>query len=202
MKSKIEFLKGLYAIAPNASLASLYLQGGARLIQYRNKEKNREEQREELKTLIALREKTDFCLIVNDYPDLAREFNADGVHLGQDDLSPHEARDMLGSDMLIGISTHSYQEFNHAKHFPVDYIACGAIFPTTSKPKSHPVVGVSLLEQVVAESPFPIVAIGGITKENGPIVKKTGVAMIALLSALANKEDVVKEVAWWVDFYL
>lgn len=202
MKSKTKFLKGLYAIAPNADIASLYLQGGVRLIQYRNKEKNREEQREDLKTLTALREKIDFCLIVNDYPDLAHEFNADGLHLGQNDLSPHEARDILGPDTLIGISTHSFEEFNRARHFPVDYIACGAIFETKSKPAGHPVVGINLLTRVVKESSLPIVAIGGITKETAPLVKKTGVAMMALLSALTDQEDIVKEVAWWVDYNL
>ncbi|MGD9588833.1 MAG: thiamine phosphate synthase [Pyrinomonadaceae bacterium] len=160
-------------------------EAGARLIQLRAKDLD---DRRLFETAAAAAEltRTAGCrLIVNDRVDIARLAGADGVHLGQGDLSPAAARDLLGPDAMIGFSTHSLEQVHKASVLPVDYIAFGPIFETTTKSDTDPVVGLSLLaeaKQLVGER--PLVAIGGIDPASVDGVLSAGADSAAMISGI------------------
>ena len=126
--------------------------------------------------------------IVNDRPDLALLSEADGVHLGQEDLSVKEARHILGPDRLIGVSTHSIQQARQAVLDGANYIGVGPTFPSSTKEFSQ-VPGLELLRQVAEEIRLPAFAIGGISLENLPLVLQTGIRRVALHAAIWNAPD-------------
>ena len=127
-------------------------------------------------------------LIINDRVDLALALSADGVHLGQDDLPPEAARKLLGEHAIIGFSTHNVEQARAAARLPVDYLAIGPIFPTSSKDNPDPVVGLEGLRRVRQMiGPLPLVAIGGINLENIEDVFKAGADSVACLSLLLSK---------------
>jgi thiamine-phosphate pyrophosphorylase len=129
-------------------------------------------------------------LIVNDRPDVARMVAADGVHLGQDDLPPSDARALLGPAAIIGVSTHSLDQLEAARHEPVDYIAVGPIFATTSKKRPDPVVGPALVARARALlGSLPLVAIGGITRRNVREVVVAGADGVAVIGDLLRAPD-------------
>lgn len=124
-------------------------------------------------------------LIINDRVDIARALSADGVHLGQDDLPPAAAREILGDQAIIGFSTHSVEQAVKAARLPVDYIAIGPIFPTSSKENPDPVVGLDRLRRVrEVVGQIPLVAVGGIRPENIKDVLKAGADCVAVISVL------------------
>ena len=129
------------------------------------------------------------ALIVNDSVELARQLEADGVHLGQSDTAPAEARRILGPDAVIGFSTHSRAQIEAAQNQPVDYIGVGPIFATSTKEQADPVVGPELLRWAVAHRRVPTVAIGGITLENLDAVLATGTPNVAVVSAISRAAD-------------
>ena len=127
-------------------------------------------------------------LIINDRVDIALALGADGVHLGQDDLPPEAARELLGPDVIIGFSTHNIDQAIGAARLPVDYIAIGPIFATLSKENPDPVVGIDGLRRVREQaSHMPIVAIGGITERNARSVIEAGADAVAVISALLRE---------------
>jgi thiamine-phosphate pyrophosphorylase len=128
--------------------------------------------------------------IVNDRCDVALAVGADGVHLGQEDLPFAEARALVGSRMLIGISTHSLAQAIGAEAVGADYIGFGPIFPTRTKSRPDPVVGIDQLRQVRARVRLPIVAIGGINAANIRTVADAGADTVAVLSAVLAAPDV------------
>jgi thiamine-phosphate pyrophosphorylase len=165
--------------------------GGARLIQLREKQASpREFYREAQEALKVARER-NVTLIINDRADIALALEADGVHLGQDDLSPEAARRLLGEHSIIGYSTHSLEQLNAAARLPVTYVAFGPIFPTRSKEKPDEVVGLSLLTRARAALPSSIllVAIGGITRANARAALDAGADAVAVISALVSAPD-------------
>ena len=121
--------------------------------------------------------------IINDRPDIARIVAADGLHLGQDDMTVADARRVVGS-LDIGVSTHSRTQAHQAEEDGADRIAFGPVFPTTSKTNPDPVVGLRELGEVCRAVDRPVVAIGGITRENASSVLDAGAAQIAVISAL------------------
>jgi thiamine-phosphate pyrophosphorylase len=122
-------------------------------------------------------------LILNDRADYAALF-AMGLHVGQDDLPPKAARQILGPEAVIGFSTHNAPQLAAAASEPISYAALGPIFPTQSKNNPSPVVGLEALRQWRALCPLPLVAIGGITLDNAPQVIAAGANKVAILSAL------------------
>jgi thiamine-phosphate pyrophosphorylase len=121
-------------------------------------------------------------IIINDRLDIALAVKADGVHLGQEDLPPDAARRILGSNAIIGFSTHSLQQARLAAQMPVDYVAIGPIFSTTTKQSANALVGLDGLARVrEALGAMPLVAIGGITSENISAVLKAGADVIAVI---------------------
>jgi thiamine-phosphate pyrophosphorylase len=134
------------------------------------------------------------AFIVNDRVDLAMQLDADGAHVGQDDLSPAEARRILGAGKLLGLSTHSREQVLRAQREPVDYIGFGPVFPTMTKESPSPVTGLPNLAWAVRNSRLPVVAIGGITLENVDDVLAAGARNAAVISAVSQAPDPVEAV--------
>jgi thiamine-phosphate pyrophosphorylase len=162
----------------------LLIAGGATLIQLREKHLSPREFFPQAQAAIAVARDHGVKIIINDRVDIALALKADGVHLGQDDMPPQAARALLGAAALIGFSTHNPAQANSARTLPIDYLAIGPIFPTSSKRNPDPIVGLAGLEQVrKAVGNLPVVAIGGITVENLPSVLNGGATCAAVISA-------------------
>lgn len=132
-------------------------------------------------------ERASATFILNDRADLARMAGAAGVHLGQTDLRPADARHVLGADAIVGLSTHTPEELHAAMREAVDYVAVGAVFRTSIKGPAHPTIGTEFVRQAAvlgAAHDKPIVAIGGITLETAPSVLDAGASSIAVITDL------------------
>jgi thiamine-phosphate pyrophosphorylase len=129
-------------------------------------------------------------LIVNDRADVARLVGADGVHVGQDDLTPADVRAVVGPAAIVGFSTHNLEQLEAAGRQPVDYVALGPIFGTRSKRDPDPAVGLSILAAARARTTLPLVAIGGITRANARSVAAAGADGLAVISDLVAAADV------------
>ena len=173
---------------------SLLIAGGATLIQLREKHLSPREFFPQAQAAIKVARDHRVKIIINDRVDIALALKADGVHLGQDDMPPQAARAILGAEALIGFSTHNPEQAISARTMPIDYLAIGPIFPTSSKSNPHPVVGLAGLEEVrKAVGDLPVVAIGGITVENLQSVLKAGASCAAVISAaLADPARIAK----------
>jgi thiamine-phosphate pyrophosphorylase len=170
----------------HADQVALLAQGGATLIQLRDKTSTPREFFREAATALTIARKLGVQIIINDRVDIALSLSAEGVHLGQSDLPPKAARRLLGSKAVIGFSCHNLQQALAAAEQPVDYIAFGPIFITSSKTDTEPVVGLAGLSAVHASIKKPLVAIGGITQANANAVFHAGADSIALISALVE----------------
>jgi thiamine-phosphate pyrophosphorylase len=209
-------LRGLYAIADTATLADgmearairqggracgfatqallpaveQALRGGARLIQYRDKSKEGERRRRDGQALAALCRRFSVPFLVNDDVDLAAVVEADGVHLGRDDPAIEGARARLGKSALIGVSC--YNELTRAldaERRGADYVAFGSFFPSPTKPGAVR-ASLELLKQAHAKLRVPIVAIGGITPENGASLIAAGADLLAVIDGVFNQTDI------------
>ncbi len=158
------------------------LDSGVRWVQYREKEKTRREIYREALKLRDITRQSGALFIVNDHTDIASAVDADGVHLGQDDLPLREARKIMG-ERIIGISTHSLSEAVGAAGGGADYIGFGPVFPTVTKDAGAP-KGVEMLREIKRQVSIPVVAIGGISLENLPEVLASGADAVAVASAI------------------
>lgn len=136
---------------------------------------------------------TGTLLIVNDRVDIALISGADGVHLGQDDIPPREARKLVGERMLVGLSTHTLEQVDRAQDEPVDYIGFGPVFPPFSKKNPDPVTGVETLGRAVARSGLPVVAIGGITRARLEDLAGVLYHNVACIHAVADATEPAQE---------
>jgi thiamine-phosphate pyrophosphorylase len=160
------------------------LKTGVKWIQYREKDKTRKEMYEDS---VRIRELTKDCqavFIVNDYADIAMSVEADGVHLGQDDLPLREARSFMGREKIIGISTHNVEQAIAAEKEGADYIGFGPVFHTTTKEDAGSPKGTDVLREVKRQVRIPVIAIGGINLENLESVLNTGIDAVAVSSAV------------------
>ncbi len=130
-------------------------------------------------------------VVVNDRVDLTAVLMAEladavrvGVHLGQDDLSPRDARTLLGSEVVVGLSTHSVEQVVAAQQEPVDYLGFGPVFDTTTKNAPDPTVGLARLQEAAGQSSLPVVAIGGLDATRGRLALQAGATSVAMVSAL------------------
>ena len=176
-------------LSPAAILEPL-LRAGVKVIQYRHKEPFHSAHFEQCAALARWVHSFGGEFIVNDRADVAKLCGADGVHLGQDDLPPDKARLFLGKGSMIGFSTHNLEQARQAVSLPVDYIAIGPVFPTTSKKEPDPVVGLGVVAQVRSLTTLPLVAIGGITLENAPAVVQAGANAVAVIGDLLQAADI------------
>lgn len=168
------------------------IDGGARFLQIREKTATSRQFFDAVASCLELTRKSEAKLIVNDRVDIALMLGADGVHLGQDDLPPTEARKLLGDDAIIGFSTHTIEQVSRARSLPIDYIAFGPIFATGTKSDHDPVVGLDNLKRVRDEvKDLPLVAIGGITLEKLDSVLEAGANSAAMISSLLEEVDMI-----------
>ncbi len=198
METNRKKLTGLYAITdasvadPQKIISSVEqaLHGGARLIQYRDKSSSQNIRQETCQALRKLTKQFDALFIINDDIELTLATKADGIHLGQDDICLADARKQLGENAIIGISC--YNHFNLAEQAikeGADYIAFGRFFPSRTKPNAV-TAELSLLERAKQKLDIPVVAIGGITAENGGELIQAGADMLAVVDGIFDKPDI------------
>ena len=176
----------LYAIldtslapAPVAAAEAL-LGGGVKLLQYRHKAAFTRQHWEHCCRIAEMARRADAIFIVNDRLDIAMMAGADGVHLGQDDLPPEAARRVAGTGKIIGMSTHHPAQTTAADALAVDYIAIGPVFATSTKENPDPVIGLAGVASARRVTNKPLVAIGGITRENAESVLAAGADSVAV----------------------
>ena len=178
----------------HAGQVQLFAHGGASLVQLREKHLTGMELYEEAKAALTVARRCGVKLIINDALDVAIAVRADGIHLGQDDFSPDSARALLTETAIIGYSTHTVDQAVAARKLPIDYLAIGPIFPTTTKSDTSPVVGLEGLRAVrKAIGQFPLVAIGGITEKNARAAIEAGADSVAVISALLSDPNHIIE---------
>jgi thiamine-phosphate pyrophosphorylase len=169
-------------------------EAGIRFLQYRDKDASDEVVLERAALLRSIFPASDSCLILNDRVSLVRAAGFDGVHVGQEDLSPAEVRASLGPEVLIGVSTHSQEQWMDAADGPADYVAIGPVYTTVSKLAPDPVVGLEGVQTARAMTTKPLVAIGGINRSNCAAVIGAGADSVAVISDLiANPGKRVEE---------
>lgn len=161
------------------------LEGSASLIQLREKRGSSRLFYADAKAALQVARSANAKLIINDRVDIAFALRADGVHLGQEDMPVDAARRILGDDVVIGLSTHNLEQVHQAVRLPIDYLAFGPIFPTTSKRNPDPVAGLNQLRLVrELARRMPVVAIGGINRFNAQDVLNAGADAVAVISGL------------------
>ena len=171
------------------SVCQTLLDAGVRLFQYRDKQGSSRRIFEAASTVVPMIHDSGGRLIVNDRADVALVAGADGVHLGQDDLTPEEARRVLKPGQIVGCSTHNIDQLRQADSSPVDYLAFGPIFGTSSKASPDPIVGLDGLARAREATSKPLVAIGGITVENARPVIEHGADTVAVIAGLLSAPD-------------
>ncbi|MGH9700228.1 MAG: thiamine phosphate synthase [Candidatus Acidiferrales bacterium] len=171
-------------------LAESLAEAGVRLLQIRAKHCTARQLFEESQRLVArFSAIRDMRIIVNDRPEIARMAEAAGVHVGQDDLPVERAREICGKGLWVGVSTHSLEQLRKADATSADYIAVGPVFPTQTKERPDPVVGVEFLRQARTRTQKPLVAIGGITIESAEQVYRAGADSVAVIRDLSQAAD-------------
>jgi thiamine-phosphate pyrophosphorylase len=163
------------------------LAGGVDIVQLREKELDRDAIERSARTFRRLCDTHSVPFVLNDDPYLARACDADGVHVGQDDADPEEAREVLGPDAIIGLSTHSEEQIAAAAAAPVDYISVGPVWETPTK-AGRPGVGLGLVEHAAASAPHPFFAIGGIDPDNAGEVIAAGATRLGAVRAIRDAE--------------
>jgi len=200
--SAFTFPSPLYAIADTLGRSELsfialtekMLNGGAQLIQLRVKDLPAAEHLKIAQKARELTRRYHALLIINDRADIALTVEADGVHLGQEDLPLHAARKILGEKIIIGISTHSEEQARAAQQGGADYIGFGPMFGTGTKETGYQPRGLEQLRTIRSLVRLPIVAIGGITEEHAPQVLAAGANAAAMISNIVLAEDVTAKV--------
>ena len=196
-RDKTKRISGLYVVIDSEALKGRnpveavrqVIRGGAKTIQLRDKLTSRKELLTTAQQLKGLCAECDVLFIMNDYLDLALAADADGLHLGQDDLPIEVARKLLPIDKILGGSAHTVEEAVAAESDGADYIAVSAIYPTTSK-EGEKVVGLDRLSEIREAVTCPLVAIGGITPDNAADVIAAGADSVAVISAVLEAEDI------------
>jgi thiamine-phosphate pyrophosphorylase len=171
------------------------MESGVRLVQYRAKEKNGGDKYRECREIRRLTREAGAVFIVNDHPDLALMVEADGVHLGQDDYPIEAVRQLVGEEMIIGLSTHSPLQAEDAVRRGADYIGVGPLFCTATKKNVCEPVGLEYLDYAVARVPIPFVAIGGIKVHIVSEVRRRGARCIALVTEIVGASDLRRTIA-------
>ena len=192
-------MKGYYFItdsrlskAGNISDIQTALDAGARMVQYRNKTGNALEMYKEALIITKMCEHIPF--IINDRIDIALAVDADGVHIGQDDLPIDVVRRLIGLGKLIGVTVHNVQEAIEAKSNDADYLAVAPVYPTNTKANIKEPVGPELIKEIKKACRIPVIAIGGINLDNAPDVIKAGADMVCAISAVLNSDDIKSEI--------
>jgi len=181
----------------NVETARLLLEAGVKIIQYREKDFPGRRKHEECLAIRDLCREYEACIIVNDDVALAAAVQADGLHIGQDDLLPPAARNIIGEDMILGLSVTTKVEIDAALKEPsVDYLGVGPVFDAAStKPDAAKPGGLDLLDYALKRSHLPVVAIGGIRLSNIGEIARRGRVCLAMVSGLVGAADIGHRVA-------
>ncbi len=180
---------------PVEVVAKALLDAGVKILQYREKKRYAGDMLRECQRLRAMTLEAQACFIVNDHIDIAMLVDADGVHIGQEDLPLQEVRKLIGPDKIIGLSTHNQAQAQEAIRLGADYIGVGPIFATKTKEDVVAPVGYAYLDYVREHISLPFVAIGGIKAHNIADVAAHGATCCALVSELVGAEDIAARVA-------
>ena len=167
---------------PEKECAQRLVAAGVRLLQYRNKRASARDLFDSSKQLSSLLIPQGVTFVVNDRADVAALAGANGVHVGQEDLGVEEARQVVGEEKIVGVSTHNLEQFQRAAASSAYYIAVGPIFATRTRSNPDPVVGTQFIQKVRPLTDKPIVAIGGITLERAPEIIESGADSVAVIS--------------------
>lgn len=201
MRNRIIIPEGIYGITgdnfahgkTNLECVKAMIDGGIKIIQYRDKTKSIKEKVKEAKEIRELCREKGVVFIVNDHVDIAILVDADGVHIGQDDMEPSDVRKLIGDNKIIGLSTHSEEQGMKAFLNPdVDYIGVGPIFPTTTKDTAP--VGLGYLEYAVKNLHLPFTAIGGIKEHNLHEIISRGAKNVCLVSDIIGADNITEKV--------
>lgn len=176
------------------SQVELALKGGATMIQIREKDLDENAFLKEAEQIQSLCAKYCVPFIVNDNVELAVKIGADGVHVGQSDMAAKDVRALIGKDKILGVSAQTVKQALEAQKCGADYLGTGAIFPTGSKDDAQ-VLGVQTLKEICSAVNIPVVAIGGISKDNILELKKSGIAGVSVISAIFAQNDIVAATA-------
>ncbi len=169
------------------------LKAGVKIIQYREKDKNTQDMVKEAGEIKKLCKKSGAMLVINDRVDIALAVDADGVHLGNEDMPFRIARKILGSNKIIGLTVHNIKEALKAERKGADYIGISPVFETRTKPDAGMPSGIKFVREVKEKIKIPPVAIGGINKNNIEEVLKAGAKSVAIISAIVASSDVEKK---------
>lgn len=167
------------------------LKGGVTFLQLREKNLDEEDFMKEARKIKALCKKYKVPLIINDNVEIAREIDADGVHVGQSDMEAGDVRAKLGPDKIIGVSAQTVEQAVLAERHGADYLGVGAVFPTSSKDDAVE-VPFETLKAICEAVSIPVIAIGGITKDNVKELSNSGICGIAVISAIYGQKDIKK----------
>ncbi|MFT5730718.1 MAG: thiamine-phosphate pyrophosphorylase [Desulforhopalus sp.] len=200
-KSKKQILaEGIYGITAerfsegrsNLEVVEEMIRGGITTIQYREKKHQKDvgEMYVECQQIRDLTRKIGVTFIINDHVDLALLVDADGVHVGQEDLPVEAVRRLIGDDKIIGLSTHSPEQMERAVEIGADYIGVGPIFATQTKENVCDAVGLQYLDYVAENCTIPFVAIGGIKEDNISEIVSRGAKSICLVTEIVGSEDI------------
>jgi thiamine-phosphate pyrophosphorylase len=175
-------------------MATVLKAQGIKLLQYRDKKSDDDTILRNAEMLFELFEGTGARLIMNDRADLMMWARWDGLHVGQDDLSPTDARVVIGDGRVIGVSTHTDEQVRAAESSRADYVAIGPVFATGTKANAAPVVGLEGVRRARTLTTKPLVAIGGITRENARSVIEAGADSVAVIGGLFADGEPVEQV--------
>ncbi len=178
--------------------ARLVIDGGADAIQLREKTISDEEFISQAREIHDIAAQRGILLIINDRVNVAKEVNAEGVHLGQYDIGISEARDVIGNEKIIGVSTHNVEQAKQAQKEGADYIAIGPVYPTSTK-INEPPVGLEVVQEVAEKINIPFVVIGAIALKNLDEVLKTGATRVAVCSAIISSKDILSSTKQFKD---
>lgn len=171
-----------------ADVVAAAVAGGASIIQLRNKTGDVAEITAQARAIMDVLRPGSTPFLINDYPDIAADVGADGVHIGQGDCSPAQAREILDEGSIVGLTAFTEEHFAALDPEIVDYVGTGPVYPTLTD-KGKPVIGIKGLAKYVQLSPVPVVGIGGIAPETAAGVFETGAHGVAMMRAISGAED-------------
>ena len=185
---------GLYLVMTDplvgyAKCAEAAVKAGVRIVQLRMKKASREDIIRQGREVRSVTAGTDTLFIVNDDPEIALELGADGVHVGQDDVSPREIRKRFPEIGIIGLSTHNLKQVEKAREEKIDYIGVGPVYATPTKEIPDPTLGLDAMRAMIELSPCPAVAIGGINCQNARDVVGAGAKNISVVRAVCQSNE-------------
>lgn len=181
------------------SFAKVMADSGVEFLQFRDKQANSQQLFRIHQELESFARSRGVKIVVNDRPDIAAAVGAGGVHVGQEDLGVEQARAIVGSGCLVGVSTHNWEQFQAANSSSADYIAVGPVFPTTTKKMADPAVGLEFVRRARSASRKPLVAIGGITLETARSVWNAGADCVAVARDVICASNPGKRVAEYLE---